>query len=1122
MLTQTQHARTAESCVIYGIDVTDDGKFKTREQLDELHVEASEEKENDFWSKLKEKAENVRVRALFVDNLTVPVLKMLGTRYNIEPFFFSSSTNWIPSRYQEEARHEEGDHITVILPFIRTTGKKNDKNFPSSSPSDSKKKNTTIDVLAPLYVQDKLGRILLIDLLAVHMVREKISSTIITYHPSLPDRTTARRLHQVMERAGGSELILNGSGFTGVADFTNMADFTSMADLNHSLHSLQAHLLHYQTLLHDFEKSVAFVRDTPNPAMACSNNKKTTNELMKRECENLLSEIDRLERRCSMFISRLKNATDLAFATVNIEDSRQTHRLTKATLRDSAAMKQISYLTMVFLPASFTASVFGMNVVEINPGSLETIARYVEVTFLLTIFTTWIVIAFQPYSSIHENSGGGIWRRAAWPYFLGRTLRAYFRQTRQNSSQEDNTSPSSPKNNTSRHPIWRGVPPRLLWLERRLPCMVDVHATNDPDHCPSLYVCPPTALPADARTNEHAPTSNPVDQVDLHYFKFPGMSSSNTSSTTVDAQTYSIPAPVYRHAAPSGPWPWVDFNTDLSTSEPIFKKGEHEWRGYPQELFGNWSPIPVKRSEMLIQCARTTKPCAIYSIDLTGDGKFKTRERVEVSEEKENEFWSKLKEEVRKNVRVRALFVEKLSEPVLKMLGTKYNIEPFFFSSSANWIPSRYREEVRHGEGDHITVILPFIRTTEKNIKTHSNSFGTKTIQKKKTIDVMAPLHLHGEHVLLIDLLAVHMIREKNSSTIITYHPALRGRTTAERLHQVMERAGGSVYWNKIFEASKDPTFFFLAILWYALYAWDEAFEVLYKRIKDLVCMQSVRVVGNAHHTQEVILNGSDFTAMADLNHDLHSLQAHLLQYQTLLHDFERSVTFVMETPNPAMEDSENEDTTKELMQRECKNLLSEIDRLHKRCSMFISRLKNATDLAFATVNIEDSRQTHRLTKATLRDSAAMKQISYLTMVFLPASFTACMCLEVQREQKCLLIEQSVFGMNVREINPDSLESITRYVWVSFLLTFVTTWIVIALQPHSTIHKPEAGVWRRAAWPGFFLSRKIIEDCKSFRKSLGSKNTSPQANNIPLRGGGRNSSTLLFDDAMFEEDGIGG
>ena len=43
---------------------------------------------------------DVRIRTLFVDSLTGPVLQMLGSRYNIEPFFFSSAIGWIPSRFQ--------------------------------------------------------------------------------------------------------------------------------------------------------------------------------------------------------------------------------------------------------------------------------------------------------------------------------------------------------------------------------------------------------------------------------------------------------------------------------------------------------------------------------------------------------------------------------------------------------------------------------------------------------------------------------------------------------------------------------------------------------------------------------------------------------------------------------------------------------------------------------------------------------------------------------------------------------------------------------------------------------------------------------------------------------------
>jgi len=152
----------------------------------------------------------------------------------------------------------------------------------------------------------------------------------------------------------------------------------SRIELTRKLHVLQAHLLHYQSLLHNFKLSVSFIQETPNPAMESDafteEERKASKEVMEQESRNLLSEIDRLEKRREMLSNRLKNVMDLAFATVNLEDSKQTRTLTQATVRDSAAMKQvsffprnrsphkvltnycqISYLTMVFLPASFLA-----------------------------------------------------------------------------------------------------------------------------------------------------------------------------------------------------------------------------------------------------------------------------------------------------------------------------------------------------------------------------------------------------------------------------------------------------------------------------------------------------------------------------------------------------------------------------------------------------------------------------------------------------------------------------------------------------------------------------------------------------------------------------------------------
>jgi hypothetical protein len=131
----------------------------------------------------------------------------------------------------------------------------------------------------------------------------------------------------------------------------------------------------------------------------------------------------------------------------------------------------------------------------------------------------------------------------------------------------------------------------------------------------------------------------------------------------------------------------------------------------------------------------------------------------------------------------------------------------------------------------------------------------------------------------------------------------------------------------------------------------------------------------NTHVQESGVLQDSHI----EVTRELHVLQAHLLHYQSLLTNFRVSVSFIEKTPNPAMEseDLEQREASRELLEKESENLLGEIERLEKRREMLSSRLKNSTDLAFATVNIEDSRQTRTLTEATVRDSAAMKQVPF-------------------------------------------------------------------------------------------------------------------------------------------------
>ena len=85
--------------------------------------------------------------------------------------------------------------------------------------------------------------------------------------------------------------------------------------LTRELHKLQAHLLYYQQLLRDFRVSVEFVRDTPNPAMSVlartPEERDASAELLRKEANNLMSEIDRLTGQRLMLSDRLQNVIHL-------------------------------------------------------------------------------------------------------------------------------------------------------------------------------------------------------------------------------------------------------------------------------------------------------------------------------------------------------------------------------------------------------------------------------------------------------------------------------------------------------------------------------------------------------------------------------------------------------------------------------------------------------------------------------------------------------------------------------------------------------------------------------------------------------------------------------------------
>ncbi|KAJ7326376.1 hypothetical protein DFH08DRAFT_338374 [Mycena albidolilacea] len=525
------------------------------------------------------------------------------------------------------------------------------------------------------------------------------------------------------------------------------------------------------------------------------------------------------------------------------------------------------------------------------------------------------------------------------------------------------------------------------------------------------------------------------------------------------------PPPSHRHNGPSAPWPWINLHDPIdkvqlaSPAHPVPNPCNHKtceghcWKGYPQSRFPNWTLSQVQRSGIYSAITEYNKiePSTIYSVDVDSSGFFTDSGKVVATEDTKDDLWNTLIDEDLQpstNIRVRALFIEHLTGPVLMMLGARYNIEPFFFSSSLGWIPSRYQEDPQPGQGDHITITLTFLRPLNRpkalSLHTYPSSASSTInsqfdLQEGQVIDIQAPLFLHSSNdYLILDLLAVHLIRSTDGSTIISYHNTEADSTSAAYLHERIRFAGQSVYWQSIFQSSPDPTFLLLIFIWHAMYAWDESLELLYSHI----C-----------HIETQVINTSDL----QLTRELHLIRAHHLHYSALLQDFRKALEFVLNTPNPAMEALPEEERarSRRLLERECNNLLGEISRLEQARSTQEKRLKNVMNLVFSSVNIGDSKRMQQLTEAAVRDSTGMKQVAYLSMIFLPASLVA-----------------AIFGMNINEVAPGTRGSLSHYFEIALPLTLVTFWVVVAFRSEPQ-HGQKPTIWMRLIWPMTMLRRVI-------------------------------------------------
>lgn len=219
-------------------------------------------------------------------------------------------------------------------------------------------------------------------------------------------------------------------------------------------------------------------------------------------------------------------------------------------------------------------------------------------------------------------------------------------------------------------------------------------------------------------------------------------------------------------------------------------------------------------------------------------------------------------------------------------------------------------------------------------------------------------------------MLAVLLVRVPHQETLVTVHPGPiphSARTLQDRIFM----AGKGIYWGNLMRRTPDPIFVLLLVMWSALYAWDEAMEVLYTHITYL----EKRVLG--FRLKDV-----------ELSPQLHAIRAHLLYYDGLLEEFQKSLDFIGEVgvtgrETEGLEAAATRKLGQELLKKELRTLGNEVDRLRRQRNMQDSRLSNVMKLVLSILNIKE-------TQTSLQHGESMKQITYLTMIYLPAS---CECI---------------------------------------------------------------------------------------------------------------------------------
>lgn len=122
-------------------------------------------------------------------------------------------------------------------------------------------------------------------------------------------------------------------------------------------------------------------------------------------CDDRHRRIVNLQRRTSNFVTLLYNLITGHDSTINLNIATESAKIARDTRKDSASMKIIAAMTLLYLPATFVCSLFGTNLI-----ALDTSTDGNEPVFIVSSLW-WLYVAFAVPLTALTMIGFLLWRR---------------------------------------------------------------------------------------------------------------------------------------------------------------------------------------------------------------------------------------------------------------------------------------------------------------------------------------------------------------------------------------------------------------------------------------------------------------------------------------------------------------------------------------------------------------------------------------------------------------------------------------------------------------------------------------------------------------------------------------